>query len=146
MEWTSERQLYSPLCCYLARRRWVGDGTVVAEEVPLAGRRVDLAALTRSGRLLSVEFKVRDSTRALWQATLNTHFFDRSLVVMGSGVSGVLLARATQCGVEVITLTDSGFRRSASGGQRRTDPKIRQRVIGKIRDRSMDWGAYVRSL
>lgn len=143
---TSERELYAPLCTYLGRRNWVGVGTVVAEELPLSGRRVDLAMVTRSGRLTSIEFKLRDTGRALWQATLNTHFFDRSLVVMGTGVSHALLARAAAAGVEVITVSDVTIRRSVALRSHKPDPKVKRRASQRIHERGTEWGDYVRGL
>lgn len=146
MKIASERDLYSPVLLYMERRRWIGSGSLIAEEVPLSGRRVDCAILTRSGRLLAIEFKLSDFGRALWQATLNTHFFDRSLMAVNARASVDAVERARSAGVELIARRESTYTRSAPAEWNRPPHVIRQRVISKICSRGVAWEDYVRRL
>lgn len=146
MTLTSERELYEPVLLYLERRRWIGAGSIVAEEIPLSGRRVDFAVLTRSGRLIAIEFKLSDFGRALWQATLNTHFFDRSIMAVNARASADAAERARLAGVELIARQESKYIRSGPAKWEQPPHVVRSRVISKIRSRGMTWGDYVRQL
>lgn len=146
MTLASERELYAPVLLYMERCRWIGAGSIVAEEIPLSGRRIDCAVLTRSGRLLSIEFKLTDVGRVLWQATLNTHFFDRSIVALRSRASAHAIERARLAGVEIISRSGSKYTRVCSSDWERPPRAVRDRVIAKVQDRGVCWGDYVRQL
>lgn len=143
---TRERELYAPILLYMERRRWIGAGSIIAEEIPLSGRRVDCAVLTRSGRLIAIEFKLSDLGRALWQATLNTQFFDRSIVAVNARASDAAVERARLAGVELIARRESNYVRSGPAEWKRPPHVVRQRVVSKIHNRGMTWGDYVRQL
>jgi hypothetical protein len=139
----SERELYVPALAYVHGRRWAGIGAVVAEEVPVSGRRVDCGVLTRSGRLLAFEFKLRNTTKALWQASLNSYFFDRSFVVINTRVTPATMEKASAFGVEILSIIDNEcihVGRSRPGGPQRV---VRRRVKTKVLERGHDWGDYV---
>ena len=66
-----ESRMLAPLIQWLEARRWVREDSVVALEMPLSGRRVDLVVLTRSGALSAFELKLGGFSRVLEQAVYN---------------------------------------------------------------------------
>lgn len=143
MRLASERDLYAPVLLYMERCRWIGPESLIAEEIPLSGRRIDCAVLTKSGRLIAIEFKLADVGRVLWQATLNTHFFDRSIMAVRSQASAHAIERARLAGVEIIGRSGSKYTRACSSDWNRPPRVVRDRVIAKIQDRGVCWGDYV---
>lgn len=67
---------------FLRRRRWVRDDTLLARELPINGRRVDLGVLTRSGTSSAFELKIGGFGRVLEQAHYNRLSFHRSWIVI----------------------------------------------------------------
>src|SRR5947209_12032262 len=76
-----EGDLLPPLLHWLRARRQIRDGSILVEEFPWHGRRIDLALLTASGRTASFELKLAHNRRALEQSYLNGVSFDRSYLV-----------------------------------------------------------------
>jgi hypothetical protein len=131
-----EAALLPVLLKWLSTTRRIRFDSRVVCELPWYGRRVDLATLTRSGVVTAYELKLRNTLRAIEQASFNEAAFDRSWVVTATrptdrnvevaialGV-GILLARGDR--VTVVTYASAGGR----------DGHLRRRLITKIRTRS----------
>ena len=100
-----ERALLAPLITWLRTSGRVRDDTVLVEEMPWFGRRVDLATLTRTRRTTAYELKLADNRRAIEQAAYNALSFDRSYVVTGTMPSPEITQLARDHGVGVIVIT-----------------------------------------
>ena len=80
-EWDAE----TLLCSMLER-----DGATVRSQVPLGGRRLDVAAKlnAQSDEWVSVEVKLRAWRRAVSQASINRAFFARSFIAVPAEMAG----------------------------------------------------------
>lgn len=134
----TERDLYAPLLAKLARLRRVRDDSLIAEELPLYGRRVDLAILTSSGSLFSVELKLRDLRGVLAQARLNLESFDRSYIAVGTEPARGWLSQAATHGIGVFVV--NGSVRLASEPTRNSAHHVaRQQVVEKVKRQGRKW-------
>lgn len=142
----SERELYRPALAYVRQRRWLDGSALIADEVPLSGRRVDCGVLTRSGRLIAFEFKLRDVGRVLWQASLNRLYFDRSFIVVNHRINPETVSKAVSLGVEVLSIVDGECQYDGRVDRGRPQPVVRRRVREKLSERGLEWGDYVQGL
>jgi hypothetical protein len=80
-EWDAET-----LLCSMFER----DGATIRRQVPLGGRRLDVAArfAAPGGEWVSVEVKLRDWKRAVSQASVNRAFFARSFIAVPAELAG----------------------------------------------------------
>lgn len=105
-ELLGEDRMRAPLVAFLRARRLIGQGAVLAEELPLNGRRVDLAALSRSGITSSFELKLKSFGRVLEQAYYNSLTFQRSWIVLPSRPSPSNSQLAAEFGIGIIVVSD----------------------------------------
>lgn len=131
-----EKQLEQPLLDWLRRTGRIREDTIILRELPWQGRRVDLATLTKSGRLTAYELKLNGSKRALRQASYNSASFDRSYVVTASRPveRNIAVARETTIGVILISKGDSP-RMVVPCTRKGPNPLLRNRLLRKIRSR-----------
>lgn len=141
-----ERELYSPALAYVSGRRWADNSAVVAEEVPLSGRRVDCGVVTKSGRLLAFEFKLNNTSKALWQASLNSLFFDRSFIVVNTRVIRETAEKAAALGVEILSIGHGTCVHLGRASNERPQRVVRKRVRESVIERGCEWDEYVRAL
>jgi hypothetical protein len=97
-----EMALMAPLVSWLTTCRRLRDDTILVEELPWHGRRIDLAALSRSGITCSYELKVAHNRRAIEQSYLNGIAFDRSYLVTATRLRDANFAQAQALGVGVL--------------------------------------------
>jgi hypothetical protein len=133
-EKVGERELLLPLLVWLRKSRWIRDDTLVVEELPWHGRRIDLVTLSKSASCSSYELKLSNTRRALEQSFLNCVSFDRSSVVMVSLPSGGFLEQAASMGVGVfrIELVSGKLNRLVRPRLNHVDEEIRSRLRDKI--------------
>lgn len=124
-----EAALLEPLLQWLRARRTIRSDTLVLNEFPWCGRRVDLAILNRSDLTTAYELKLNHTRRALEQSALNSLSFDRSYVVTVSRPTGTNLLQAVELGIGLILMTPS-FSASilVPAQQRSVDPTVRRRL------------------
>lgn len=136
-----EAELLAPLDRWLRDRRLIRDDSLVVRELPLHGRRVDLAVLTRSGRTTAYELKLRDNRRALEQGALNGVSFDRSFVVTASRPSPTTLEQAGALGIGVllVSLSLDSVTILQRATTRQVHPVARQRLRSAIKARSQEF-------
>lgn len=127
-----------PLIEWLTSRRWVRSDTVIVEELPVNGRRVDLSVLTRSGSLSAFELKIGGFGRALEQAYYNRRLYDRSWVVVSAVPRNSNLYEAELAGVGVIVFRQQTFEVLVQPGRPVHQLLSRQRLATKIRERSVN--------
>lgn len=127
----SEADLLSPLISWLHDLRWVRGDTLIAGQIPWYGRRIDLAILTSSGGLTSFELKIRNTRRAIEQASYNALAFDRSYVVttVKPGLQNLSLASAE--GVGLLLFAPTGPR-IIQRPVPRSVPLLRQRLLTNL--------------
>lgn len=100
-----EAALMAPLVQWLRNRRQIRESTLLIEEFPWHGRRVDLATITASGITASYELKLAHNRRAIEQSYLNGVAFDRSYLVTATRPSAGNLAQARALGLGVILVS-----------------------------------------
>jgi hypothetical protein len=130
-----EAQLEQPLLEWLQRCRRLRGDTIVIHEFPWFGRRVDIATLNRSGCTVAYELKVRNSRRAVQQASYNRLAFDRSYVVTASEPSALNQRHAEEAGVGVIVLRNCDARVVIESSNRAVARSLRRRLVESIRSR-----------
>lgn len=123
------------LVLWLRRLRWIDERAILVQELPVNGRRVDLAVLSASGRLSAFELKLKGSARVLEQASYNRLSFDRSWAVVGAVPlpANVEVARAHGIGLLVISGDRPPLvvvRPSAPSVQ----PEMRRKVASRMRE------------
>lgn len=101
---TGESALLPPLMRWLVATGRVGSQTVVAQEVPWLGRRVDLALLNGRGVTTAFELKIGRIQRVIEQAAYNRASFHRSWIVTGNQPREDGIRWATQLGVGLIVI------------------------------------------
>lgn len=131
-----EEQLEQPLLDWLRRTGRIREDTIILRELPWQGRRVDLATLTRSGRLTAYELKLNGSKRAFVQASYNSASFDRSYVVTASRPVERNMAAARKAPIGIILISKSESPQLiAPCGMRAPNPLLRNRLLRKMRSR-----------
>lgn len=106
--------------------------TLVVEELPWHGRRVDLVTLTRSGVLSSYELKLNNFGRVLEQAAYNQLSFDRSWIVVGERPNRLNLALAERFKIGVIVISGGAKMLVPAPLVRCGEIVLRQRLAYKI--------------
>jgi hypothetical protein len=129
-----EAALLAPLVTWLASRRWIRFDSRLVTELPWNGRRVDVATLTRTGVSTAYELKLRDTRRALEQASLNGMSFDRSFVVTTSRTSPSNIDQAASLGIGLIHVrpTTGEIDLLLRPAQQVIEPKVRSRLKVKM--------------
>lgn len=122
-----------PLVQWLEDRRWIRSDSIKALEVPVNGRRVDLAILTKSGVLSSFELKLGGFGRVLEQAVYNTRSFDRSWIVIGNEPRYENLAEAERFGVGIIVVDGKGARLVLRPDHPEGELASRSRIVNRLR-------------
>jgi hypothetical protein len=130
-----ERDLYPPLLSFLCSEWGLDENTLLAEEVSLHGRFVDLALLVPAAGSVAFEFKVAATKRALEQAAFNRLSFHESYVVLGVVPSKKNLGLAQQLGIGVIYVGREGARSLIVGKRSEPGEAINQRVTRRIQSR-----------
>jgi hypothetical protein len=128
-----ELKLRAPLLWYLRQHRWVRQDTIIIEELPWHGRRVDMVTRVRSGILTSYELKLASFGRVLEQAIYNRLSFDRSYLVVEAMPRPENLAEAHRHGVGVILVNDDATYCILRSPLVRAEPVLRQRLGDKVR-------------
>lgn len=131
-----EEQLEQPLLDWLRRTGRIREDTIIIRELPWQGRRIDLATLTRSGRLTAYELKLNGSKRAFLQASYNSASFDRSYVVTASNPVERNMAVAREATIGIILISKDGNPRLiASCSMKGPNPLLRRRLLQRFRSR-----------
>lgn len=130
-----EQQLLGPLLSFLRKRGRVRYDTIIAEEFPWHGRRVDLATLTASRRAIAFELKLRDNGGAIEQAISNRLSFDRSYVVTATrpGERHLGLARGSLVGIIVVNLDTLDVDPILKSPASTIPPSVRRQLLKKMR-------------
>lgn len=97
-----EGELLRPLLDWLAARRQIRPGALLATELPWHGRRIDLAILNSSGSCSAFELKLSHNRRVIEQSYLNGASFDRSYLVTGTRPNRLNMEAASQLGLGVV--------------------------------------------
>ncbi|GAA1495198.1 hypothetical protein GCM10009628_02000 [Paeniglutamicibacter kerguelensis] len=105
----------------------------MVREFPVSGRRVDLAALTKSGVLSAFELKLDDFGRVLEQAVYNRQTFDRSWIVIGRTPRDSSLNDASRFGVGVITIIGDQAKILVTPGTPSCDRTARDRSVVRLK-------------
>lgn len=134
---SGERIMLEPLLGWLEARRWIRGDSVVVEELPLNGRRVDVSTLTRSGSLSAYELKLGSFGRALEQAFYNRRAYDKSWIVLNAVPRASNLLEAERVGVGVLVSHRESFRILARPGLPIRGAVPHARVISRIRERAL---------
>jgi hypothetical protein len=127
-----EGRLRPPLLRFLAHRRWIRPDSVIVDELPWHGRRVDMVTMTRSGILASYELKIGSFGRVLEQAIYNRLSFDRSYLVVAATPRPDNLAEAARHGTGIILVGANVTQCILGSPLMRADPVLRQRLSSKI--------------
>lgn len=125
-----------PLIAGLKRRGWIGPGSLLAEELPINGRRVDFACLSRSGTLSAFELKLGDYGRVIEQAAYNALSFDRSWVVVDRRPPLARIDLAGRMGLGIIVVRADSSIQIVLRPVLSADLAMRRRVATRIRN----WG------
>lgn len=127
-----ERRLRAPLIEFLTRRRWIRPDTIIVDELPWHGRRVDMVTRTRGGILTSYEFKLGSFGRVLEQALYNRLSFDRSYVVVTGIPRAENLNEAARHQIGIVVVDDNTARCLLLSPLSHADPVLRQRLSHKV--------------
>lgn len=127
-EVSGESRMLPVMIDWMRNLRWVRADTVLVPELPVNGRRVDLAVMTKSGTLSSFELKLGGFGRALEQASYNQLSFDRSWVVVGGMPRNENLLAARTFGIGVIVCSYSTPRILLRPGKPDPDANLRARL------------------
>lgn len=131
-ESSGELRLREPLLMLLERRRWIRPDTLIIDELPWHGRRVDLVTRTRSGIIVSYELKIGSFSRALEQAIYNRLSFDRSYMVVASMPRPENREMAAFHNVGIILIADFSAACILRSPHTHADPVLRQRLDEKV--------------
>lgn len=134
-----EGWMLPPLINALRRRGWARSGSRLAPELPINGRRVDLASLTRSGTMSAFELKLGDYGRVIEQAAYNSLSFDRSWIVVDRVPPSGRLELASALGVGVIVIVSASDMRVVGRPRAMFDPHMRARTKMRL----MNWGSTI---
>jgi hypothetical protein len=134
-----EVDMIPPLVAWLKQTRRIRHDSVVVEEFPWLGRRVDLATLTISGRLTAYETKVKQNSKAIEQAAKNAQAFERSYIVTGTTPLKGNLRLANCLGIGVLVLENGGIRTVLES------PRVQQpdEVLTVLRNRMRQQAGYL---
>lgn len=131
----SETELLMPgLFEWLKRTRRAQTGARLHLELPLSGRRVDLALASNSRTISSFELKIGQTQRALEQAVYNRTLFDRSYVVLSHVPERQNIEIASSFGVGIIAVIDRQAKLIIDSPLARPDSLIRHRLLSTLRN------------
>ncbi len=128
-----EARMLPDLVRWLRLTRRIRGDSLLVQEMPLNGRRVDLAVMTRSGALSAFELKLGGFGRVLEQAAYNRLSFDRSWIVIESQPRSENIAAAREFGIGVIVVRGSKPAILVRPGHAGPDPALRARVTSRLR-------------
>lgn len=128
--------MLAPLIEGLKRRGWIGPGTLVAEELPVNGRRVDFACMSKSGRLSAFELKLGDYGRVIEQAAYNALSFDRSWAVVDRRPPSARVDLAERMGLGIMVICADSSIEVVLRPVTSADLAMRRRMAMRIRS----WG------
>ncbi len=126
--YSGESRMLPGIVKWLREMRWIRQDSLLVQELPINGRRVDLAIMTNSGVLSSFELKLSGFARVLEQASYNQLSFDKSWVVVGGNPRADNLASANRFGIGVIVFNSESPRILLSPGKPNTDMNLRSRL------------------
>lgn len=132
-----ESKMMPILVDFLRRRNWIREDTLLARELPINGRRVDLAVYTRSKVSSAFELKIGGFSRVLEQAHYNRLSFHRSWIVVPNLPRQQNLAEARKFGIGVIVIEDDIVKTILHPARSSADRVSRLRV----EDRFLEMGA-----
>lgn len=110
--------------------------TLVAQEVPLLGRRVDLALLTARGVTTAFELKIGRLQRVLEQASYNRASFHRSWIVTSNRPKPDGLDWALELGVGLLVIQHDTVTALAAPALRTPHPAAVKRLRAAIQARA----------
>lgn len=122
-----ESVLLMPLLDMIRRRGWVSSTSILRSEMPLNGRRIDLATMTSTGISSAYELKIGSFQRVLEQAMYNRISFDKSWIVVNHMPQCRNLDQARENGIGIIVFDDKMTIVSRASRQR-VSPVIRAKV------------------
>lgn len=127
-ESNGESRMMPLLVNFLRKRRMIRPDTSLIRELPINGRRVDLAASTKSGIISAYELKIGGFGRVLEQAVYNLNAFDNSWIVVPTRPRQQNLHEAAEYGVGVIVVSDTSTDILIRTGESSCDREARRRV------------------
>lgn len=120
---------------WLRQTRWIDERATLVQELPVNGRRVDLAVLSVSGRLSAFELKLKGSARVLEQASYNRLSFDRSWAVVGTVPLAANIEAARAHGIGLIVISEKRSPRVVVRPSPPTaQPEMRLRVARRMKE------------
>lgn len=133
----TEGELLPPLLDWLAARRQIRTGALLAMELPWHGKRIDLAILNSSGSCSAFELKLSHNRRVIEQSYLNGASFDRSYLVTGTRPNVANMEAASRLGLGVVHVDlDRGNVALLRPAHRSpVHPAVRRRLRDSIRRR-----------
>lgn len=129
-----EADLLQPLVAGITARRWVGSRSIIVEELPWSGRRVDLAALTSTKKTIAFELKLNATGRAIEQSSYNRLAFDLSYVVTAVQPTEASIKAAENVGVGVIVVTTAGISVVLEARASEVGFRVKEKVVRRIRE------------
>lgn len=133
---SGEGAMFPNLMRWLIGTGRVRERTHVALEVPLHGRRVDVATMTARGVTSAFELKIGSLQRALEQAAYNRSTFHRSWVVTANMPKETGLDWARQLGVGVIVIKEDRVLPVLHPAPSKANPAAASRLVYSIAQRS----------
>lgn len=130
----AESDLLQPLLEWLASRGWLGSRSVVVDELPWSGRRVDLVTVTSKNRTTAYELKLNGTRRAIQQASYNRLAFDRAYVVTAAMPTEESLCAAQEAGVGVILADGTGIRIILEAPTSQVESRRKRKLVRVIRE------------
>ncbi len=133
LRYREEAELAAPLLRYLQQRRRVTGSSLIAEQVSLHGKWIDLVTLTSTRILTAYELKLNHVSRVLEQAAANTFSVDRSYLVTASRPRENALEHAELLGVGILWVSDDKISELVRAPRHRPIPQVRARLVAEIR-------------
>lgn len=135
-----ERAMMPALTRWLVGTGRIGQRTLMAEEIPWLGRRVDVALLSARGATTAFELKVGSAQRVLEQTAYNSQSFHRSWMVTPHHPKPETLAWAQELGLGILVVRDQVVQVSCLPRTHSPHITVTRRLRAAIRDRMRDTG------
>jgi hypothetical protein len=135
---SGERTMMPRLVEWLVGTGRLRDRTIIANEVPWLGRRVDVALLTARGETTAIELKVGGLQRALEQAAYNAASFHRSWIVTSSHPRAEGIGWALELGIGILVIEQDRASVVTLPRTRTPRPGVAARVRSAIRAKGSD--------
>lgn len=126
------KALLGPLISWLVSSKRAQSGSRLHAELPISGRRVDIALVSNRLTISSFELKLGNTARAIEQAIYNRTLFDRSFVVLGHTPDSRNIEIASSFGVGIIVASLESTRCILASPLARPDRDIRARLLRSI--------------